>query len=113
MAPTESPTFRVRRIPAHVSGIELSQFLCDVVKDLSLHQLRIRSLAPTPDDPSKPPSQTATIQLFGPLPQFLAAGRENEWAVKVPGQVHALLFDTHFLGFTPLSAVDSGIHAFE
>ena len=111
---TKEPlTYRVRRIPANVSGINLAQFLCDVVSGLELQQLRIASLAPTPDDPNRFPSQTATLQIYGSIPRSIALGINEECSVPVPGQLHPLLFDTHFLGFTPLNKVDSKDYSFE
>lgn len=113
MAQIEPPTYRLRRIPAGVSGLKLKDFLCQVVPGLDVQQLRIASLAPTPDDHTKPPSQTATLQIFGDIPAELDFGGNKECAVEIPGHRHPLIFDEHSLGFTPLNEVDSGEHAFE
>jgi hypothetical protein len=109
----EPLTYRIRRIPAYVSGINLAQFLCDVVSGLALQQLRIASLAPTPDDRSKPPSQTATLQISNPIPPSISLDINEECSVRVPGQRLPLLFDTHFLGFTPLNNPEPGNYNFE
>lgn len=113
MANREPQTFRVRRIPAEVPERRLAGFLCQVVQGLKLEQVHVLSLAPTPDDHNKPPSQTATVE-FAQTPATLstAEGRD-EWPVAVPGQRLPLVFDLHFLGFTPLNKVEPGNHDFE
>lgn len=113
MAQIEPPTYRLRRIPAGVSGLKLKEFLCQIIGDLTPQQLHISSLAPTPDDHTKPPSQTATLQILGPVPTALLSDGNDECIVDVPGHRHPLVFDTHFLGFTPLNDVKSEEHAFE
>ena len=113
MAPVEPPTYRLSRIPAQVSGPDLGHFLCEVIPGLDLKQIRIGSLAPTPDDHNKPPTQTATIQIFGLHPQAIEFDSNGECAKEIKGHRRPLLIDRHFLGFTPLNHVDSGTHAFE
>ncbi|KIV80590.1 hypothetical protein PV11_08081 [Exophiala sideris] len=113
MPQLESPTYRLRRIPAGVSGLKLQRFLCQVIPGLDLQQLHIASLAPTPDDHNKPPSQTATLQIYEPLPPSLVFDGNGVCTFQIPGQRHPLIFDTHFLGITPLNVVDSGEHDFD
>ena len=92
---------------------ETAKVSLPVIPGLDLQQLHIASLAPTPDDHNKPPSQTATLQIYDRVPASLVFDANGECTFQIPGQRHPLIFDTHFLGTTPLNEVDSGEHAFE
>jgi hypothetical protein len=110
----ESPTFRVRRVPAFVDRVGLVQFLVSTVEGIgSPESIRIFSFAPSPGDWSNPPSQTATLQFTEVPVRFPRTQGENEWPVAVPGQKLPLLFDVHFLDFTPLNHVQVEVHDFE
>ncbi|KAK5206616.1 hypothetical protein LTR99_005397 [Exophiala xenobiotica] len=114
MAFSEPPTYRLRRIPAHIRDrLDLGSFLCQIIPGLSPQQLRIASLAPTPDDHSKEPTQTATLQISEPIPPSIAFDSNDACTIEIPGERLPLVLDTHFWGVTPLNAVDSGKHAFD
>ena len=114
MAGPDSPTFRLRRVPAFVDQAGLVQFLLSTVEGIgSPENLRVFSFAPTPGDWSKPSSQTATLQFIEVPARFSRSQGENEWPVAVPGQKLPLLFDVHFLDFTVLNHVQDEVHDFE
>ncbi|KAK5227269.1 hypothetical protein LTR72_003259 [Exophiala xenobiotica] len=113
MASSEPTTYRLRRIPARITGLSLERFLCQMIPGLSPQQLHIASLAPTPDDHSRPPSQIATLQISEPIPPKIAFDKNSECTIEIPGERHPVVLDTHFWGFTPLNDVDSGEHAFD
>ncbi|KAK5443369.1 hypothetical protein LTS15_010714 [Exophiala xenobiotica] len=96
-----------------MTDLGLERLLCQIIPGLNPQQLHIASLAPTPDDHSKPPSQTATLQIFDPIPPKIAFDSDGQCTMKIPGERHPLVLDAHFWGFTPLNAVDSGEHAFD
>jgi hypothetical protein len=114
MESPNSPTFRVRRVPAFVDRVGLVQFLVSTVEGIgSPENLRIFSFAPTPGDWTKPSSQTATLQFIEVPARFSRSEGENEWPVAVLSQKLPLLFDIHFLDFTILNHVEAEVHDFE
>ena len=110
---SKAVTFRVRRIPTAIGKTGLVAFLRRSVTGLGDEDnIQLRSLAASPDDWIFPPSQTATIEFARPPERFKGTA-ENSWSVPIPGSDQGLLFDTNFLGFTPLNHVENGIHKFE
>lgn len=106
-------TFRVRRVPAEVSLDGLAAFLHWSVEGLGdLSNINVRSLAATPDDWREPPQQVATVD-FDNVPSRFSGAGQNEWFVKLTNSSVRLVFDTHFLGFTPLSAPGIDKHTVE
>ena len=110
---SKAVTFRVRRIPAAIRKTDLVDFLRRSVPGLGDEgNIQLRSLAVSPDDLTFPPSQTATLEFTRPPERFKGA-TESSWFVQISGSDEGLLFDTNFLGFTPLNRVEDGIHKFE
>lgn len=97
-------TFRIRRVPAGVSLDSLAGFLHRSIEGLGdLSNIHVRSLAAAPDDWREPPDQVATVD-FDKVPSLFSVPGQDEWFVKLTNSNVRLVFDTHFLGFTPLSA---------
>lgn len=110
---SKNVTFRVRRVPAEVSLDGLAAFLhCSVDGLGDLSNINVRSLAATPDDWREPPQQVATLDFDNVPPRFSGPG-QDEWFVKLNNSSVGLVFDTHFLGFTPLTASSTEKHAVE
>lgn len=108
---SESFTFRVRRVPASLTRQNLAAYLSGSVSELGLPEnIRVRSIAPTPDDWNLPRKQTATIE-FSQVPVCLQDERKREILFSVEGSDDTLLFDKAFLAFTPMNSVDR--HDFE
>jgi hypothetical protein len=57
------------------------------------------------------PTKTATL-MFKNTPKRFDNDR-TEWIVPMPDQGESLIFDTHFLDFTPLSDCGHNLHQFE
>lgn len=110
----ESPTFRVRRVPAFVTKARLPQFLINVVEEIGPEDnIHICSLAATATDFNRPASQTATLQFLRLPSRFSSSSGKNEWVFPVKDQKLPLLFDLHFLGFTVLNEVFPESYDFE
>lgn len=102
---SKSVTFRVRRVPASLTRRNLAAYLSSSVSELgSAENIRVRSIAPTPDDWNFPRKQTATVE-FSQIPVCLQDERKREFLFLVEGSDDTLLFDKAFLGFTPLNSV--------
>jgi hypothetical protein len=105
-------TFRVRRIPAEQDISTLPYFLNTSVDGLGGdHNIRVRSLAPSPIDRSTNPTLVATID-FAEVPERLQDA-EQGWTIYLKGSRKFLLFDKSFRGFTPLNHVQDTQHDFE
>ncbi|KIW27208.1 uncharacterized protein PV07_06967 [Cladophialophora immunda] len=106
----KTKTFRVRWVPAEITRQSLAQFLQGSVPDLGGEaNIHIRSLAPSPDDWTSPRSQTATLE-FHEIPKPLQDANRTTWEFAPIGSDSPLIFDTDFLGFTPLNSVDGRHH---
>ncbi|KIX98191.1 uncharacterized protein Z520_06271 [Fonsecaea multimorphosa CBS 102226] len=109
----KTKTFRVRRVPAEITRQSLAQFLQGSVTDLGGEEnIHVRSLAQSPDVWDSPRSQTATLE-FSEIPKPLQEVNRTTWEFTTVGGDQSLIFDTHFLGFTPLNNVDDRHHAYD
>ncbi|KAI9761696.1 MAG: hypothetical protein M1840_001727 [Geoglossum simile] len=102
-------TYRVQGIPGVLTKDQSRQFLCSILE--ADNELRVHSLSP---DPHSSHRSVATITL-GHVPSALQGDRD-EWTVPVQindpssggSELITVTVDTHFLGFTPVSAVKDG-----
>lgn len=102
-------TFRVSRIPAHITASHLPDLLARSLGDVKVH---VRSLAEAPEIQPSPREQIATVE-FDPLPTLFEDSTEENWSVRLNDSDHYLDFDRSFIGFTPLNNVSEENHAFE
>ena len=115
-------TYRIRQLPLHVSLESLPGFLIDIDRDLGpLSNITIWSLADELGLSDDATSKIATVT-FQYTPQLLNDD-SHEWKIEIRnlnprlkerhGLNRNILFDTHFLGCTPLNNVDKDLHDFE
>jgi hypothetical protein len=110
--PRESLTYRLRRLPNYLERSTVANFLVNSVEGLGPPEnILIFSLASNLVPWERPPTKTATL-MFKKTPERLD-NDQTEWTVLVPEQGQSLIFDTHFLEFTPLSDCDRDVHKFE
>ena len=110
--PTESLTYRLRRLPAYLDRSSVASFLVTSAEGLGpLENIVVFSLASSLMPWKQSPTKTATL-MFKRTPKRFDNDR-TEWTVPIPEQVESLIFDTHFLEFTPLSDCDHNLHQFE
>jgi hypothetical protein len=108
----ETLTYRLRRLPAYLERSTVADFLVRSVEGVGpLENLVIFSLASNLVHWERPPTKTATL-MFKKTPERFDNDR-TEWTVLLPEQGQALIFDTHFMEFTPLSDCDRSLHQFE
>jgi hypothetical protein len=105
-------TYRLRRLPAYVERSTVANFLVRSVEGLGPPEnIVIFSLASSLVHWERPPTQTATL-MFKRTPERFDNDR-TQWMVPLPNQGESLIFDIHFLEFTPLSDCDPSLHQFE
>jgi hypothetical protein len=110
--PRESLTYRLRRLPAYLDRSQVANFLVTSVEGLGpLENIVIFSLASSLMPWKQSPTKTATL-MFKRTPKRFDNDR-TEWTVPMPDHSESLIFDTHFLEFTPLSDCDRSLHQFE
>lgn len=110
--PRESLTYRLRRLPAYLDHSQVANFLATSVEGLGPPEnIVIFSLASSLMPWKQSPTKTATL-MFKSTPTRLDNDR-TEWTVPMPDHSESLIFDIHFLEFTPLSDCDRSLHQFE
>ena len=110
-------TFRISNIPCGVSGEDLLKNLTDVFPGLSAISIKacsensvcLRSIAPSPFDPTK---EQVAIVTFNPVPSGLQEakhGSQQQQIHMMSGNTSSFLtnFDSHFIGLTPLNDISS------
>jgi hypothetical protein len=106
----ETLTYRLRRLPAYLKRSTIADFLARSVEGLGPSEnILVFSLASNLVRWERPPSKTATL-MFKKTPERFD-NDQTEWTIRVADQ--DLIFDTHFLDFTPLSDADPDLHQFE
>lgn len=106
-------TFRVSRIPSHVTLATLAGYLASAVPDLGDEgNINVHSLATTPESFRASPEKIATID-FDELPTLFASPDQTQWLVKLSNTNLSLIFDRDFLGFTPLNSDTADNHTVE
>ena len=110
--PCESLTYRLRRLPNYLERSTVANFLVNSVEGLGPPEnILIFSLASNLVPWERPPTKTATL-MFKKTPERFD-NDQTEWTLMVPDQGQSLIFDTHFLEFTPLGDCDRDVHEFE
>lgn len=95
-------TYRLRRLPAYLKRSAVADYLVRSIEDIGPREnIVVRSLASNLVQWERPPTKVATL-MFKKTPE-LFNNDGTEWTVPVEGQNRSLIFDTHFLDFTPLS----------
>lgn len=104
-----SIVYRVSGLPPDKSIEDVSHLLARALKiSYTKSGLKITSLAV---DHYQAPSQVATVTFFTIPPALSGTGKDNQWPIDLSeedvdlhtGVDHALVFDTHFHGLTPLN----------
>jgi hypothetical protein len=110
--PRENLTYRLRRLPAYLERSTVADFLVRSVEGLGPPEsIVVFSLASNLVPWERPPTKTATL-MFKKTPKRFD-NDQTEWTVLLPDQGQSLIFDTHFLEFTPLGDCDRNLHQFE
>ena len=95
-------TYRLRRLPAYLKRSTVADYLVRSVEGLGpLDNIVVFSLASNLVQWERPPTRVATL-MFKKTPEPFDNDR-TEWTLHVADQDQSLIFDTHFLDFTPLS----------
>ena len=107
-------TFRISNILTVVSGEDLLKNLTDIFPGVSGVSIKawennicLRSIAPSPFDPTK---EQVAIVTFNPVPSVLqdAAHGSRQLQIRMSGNTSFLAnFDSHFIGLTPLNDISS------
>jgi len=108
----EALTYRLQRLPASLERSRVANFLATSVEGLGpAENIVVFSLASSLIPWKESPTKTATL-VFKRTPKRFDNDR-TEWIVPMPDQGESLIFDTHFLEFTPLSDCDRNLYQFE
>lgn len=106
-------TFRVSRIPSHLTRTTLAGYLASAVPDLGDEDnIHVQSLATTPESFRASPEKIATVE-FDEIPALFASPDQSQWLVRLSNTNFSLIFDRDFLGFTPLSSDIADSHTVE
>ena len=110
--PRETLTYRQCRLPNYLERFTVANFLISSAEGLGPPEnIPIFSLASNLVPWERPPTKTSTL-MFKKTPERFDSD-QTEWTVSVLEQVQSLIFDTHFLEFTPLSDCNRDVHEFE
>ena len=105
-------TFRISNIPHGVSGEDLLKNLTDIFPGLSAvseNSICLRSIAPSPFDPTK---EQVAIVTFNPVPSGLQEAKHGsqQKQIRMMGvSTSSFLanFDSHFIDLAPLNDISS------
>jgi len=118
----EDRTYRVKQLPLHLQLPTLAAFLTQLDGRIGpANSIQVHSIADALSLEDNPMFKVATVTFIN-VPAFFDNDQE-EWTVEAyslsEGKRHKLninhdiIFDTHFLGFTPLNDVPSDVHVVE
>lgn len=105
-------TYRVRQLSRHVSEEDLPSFLASCCEELGGESnIVVWSLATSLLPFENPRTKTATVTFHSLPPVF--NNDATEWTLTTPGSYSNVIVDVHFLGFTGLNDVETGMHNLE
>lgn len=100
----ESRTYRVRQLPQNLHQHGVASFLAEASSELgSAANIQVFSVAPSLNLYERTPTKTATV-VFKETPQCFNDDK-TQWTIISghPEWPRHLIFDIHFIGFTPLN----------
>ena len=111
-------TFRISNIPSGVSREDLLKNLTDIfwgfsavsIEACTENNICLRSIAPSPFDPTK---EQVAVVTYNPLPSVLQDARHGSQQVQIrmmsenTSSPFLAKFDSHFIGLTPLNDISS------